>query len=133
MRLSFKPVVAYKEDIDVWIYFDQLSGVLRYEIFCVAYDNSGQPTTLDFVVEEGVLDSREAPDLHVGCQPTGYCPLVQLSDYVLILPDVVTEITPVPDHLLQNYEKKLKQRAKPRIQKKLRALGYDILNSVEYR
>src|SRR5690625_2706976 len=50
------PVVSYEDDVHAWMYFDQVDGVLRYEAVVEGYDERGEPSTLDFVVEEGLFD-----------------------------------------------------------------------------
>lgn len=58
------PVIAFKEDVKAWVYFDQVDQVLRYEAYVIGYDEGGEPTTLSFVFEEGVLrpDILDVPD-----------------------------------------------------------------------
>lgn len=59
-----KEVVSYEDDVFVWVYLDQVDRVIRYEAFVVGYDRFGERTTLDFVLEEGVLDNaHEIPML----------------------------------------------------------------------
>lgn len=56
------PVVSYEDDVFVWVYLDQIDRILRYEAFVVDYDEHGLPSTLKFVIEEGVLDNaHEVP------------------------------------------------------------------------
>ena len=129
MKGLVKPVIAYNEDIDVWIYYDQLDHICRYEIFYVAYDNSGNPTTLDFVIEEGVLDLRELPQIIMeeDLLPTPKSPWVQVFDHFLLLSDYVSTDIRIPHHLFAQSEQSLKQVSKSRIIKKLILLGYDVL------
>ena len=57
-----KQVVSYRDDVFVWVYLDQVDRVVRYEAYVIGYDDRGQPSTLDFVIEEGVLDNaHEVP------------------------------------------------------------------------
>src|SRR5690606_21370416 len=57
-----KQVVSYRDDVFVWVYLDQVDKVIRYEAYVVGYDDRGEPATLDFVLEEGVLDNvHEVP------------------------------------------------------------------------
>ncbi len=57
-----KQVVSYRDDVFVWVYLDQVDRVIRYEAFVIGYDDFGEPSTLDFVIEEGVLDNaHEVP------------------------------------------------------------------------
>ena len=59
---TVKPVASYADDVHVWVYFDQVDRVIRYEAYVIGYDDAGQPTTLEFVIEEGVLDNaHEVP------------------------------------------------------------------------
>lgn len=62
-RSTYPPVVAYEEDVHAWMYLDQVDGVLRYEAYVIGYDETGSPTTLEFVIEEGVLDLRRFPQI----------------------------------------------------------------------
>lgn len=60
---SYPPVVSYEEDVHAWMYLDQVDGVLRYEAYVIGYDETGSPTTLEFVIEEGVLDLHRFPQI----------------------------------------------------------------------
>ena len=52
---QMREVVAYREDLHVWIYYDQTDDLLRYEAYVVDYDEGGRPATLAFVVDDGIL------------------------------------------------------------------------------
>lgn len=57
-----RPTIAYEEDVHVWVYLDQVDRVVRYEAYVIGYDEAGEPSTLEFVLEEGVLDNmHEVP------------------------------------------------------------------------
>lgn len=58
---GIRPVVSYEDDVHTWMYFDQGDGVLRYEAFVIGYDERGEPSTLEFVVEEGMFDLGAFP------------------------------------------------------------------------
>lgn len=58
---GIRPVVSYEDDVHAWMYFDQGDGVLRYEAFVIGYDERGEPSTLEFVVEEGMFDLAAFP------------------------------------------------------------------------
>lgn len=62
-RSTYPPVVAYDEDVHAWMYLDQVDGVLRYEAYVIGYDETGSPTTLEFVIEEGVLELSRFPHI----------------------------------------------------------------------
>lgn len=49
-------VVAYNDDIFAWAYLDQDDALIRYEAYVVGYSEWGEPTTLQFVFEEGAFD-----------------------------------------------------------------------------
>ncbi|NMB45740.1 MAG: hypothetical protein GX998_04940 [Firmicutes bacterium] len=50
-----KEVVAYSEDLHVWVYYDQTDDILRYEAYVIDYDDAGSPSTLAFVIDDGIL------------------------------------------------------------------------------
>jgi len=114
------------------IYFyhsHQLDQIYRYEIYCVGYDDLGEPTTLEFVIEEGILDTRMFPKLGVG-EPLKHPrrPLLPLNNGVYVLiQDKITRALPTLGGQLQKYESRLKVIWKKRIVQKLRALGYEVL------
>lgn len=126
-----KPVVAYNEDIDTWIYFDQQAQVWRYEIYCVGYDNYGESTTLEFVIEEGILSQREFPELPFPTSKLTRQPWLITDYYIVILTDRLGKDIRVPKAKLVQYEKALKRGARQRVCQKLRALGYDVISCID--
>lgn len=56
-------VVSYADDVHAWMYLDQVDGVLRYEAYVIGYDDRGRPTTLELVFEEGVFELDQFPQL----------------------------------------------------------------------
>lgn len=52
---QMKEVVAYSEDLHVWVYYDQTDDILRYEAYVIDYDDAGNPSTLAFVIDDGIL------------------------------------------------------------------------------
>ena len=57
-------VVAYSDDLHVWVYYDQTDDALRYEAYVVDYNHRGEPSTLAFVIDEGVLSWESALGQH---------------------------------------------------------------------
>lgn len=58
-----QPVVSYEEDVHAWMYLDQVDGLLRYEAYVLGYDDGGRPATLEFVIEEGAFELSEFPQV----------------------------------------------------------------------
>lgn len=54
-------VIAYNDDVFAWAYLDQEDELIRYEAYIVGYSEQGDPTTLEFVVEEGAFDLQHVP------------------------------------------------------------------------
>lgn len=142
---TVKQVVSYEDDVHVWVYFDQVDRVIRYETFVLGYNHSGEPTTLDFVLEEGVLDNAhevplfaelihqaEAHSSHMRTQ------LRIAADGQLIatpaILDFYPSLTPCQLRAVHDYfsasEANLKAERRRRWMSMLHALGYDVLASL---
>lgn len=126
-----KPVVAFVEDIDVWIYYDQQDRVWRYEIFTVGYNDFGEQTTLEFVIEEGLLNQEEFPELCYELPMLGdfSTPWITMEDHFLLLKDQYQPVEQ-PIQKIISAERHLKRQAKQRILKKLQYLGFDVIMRV---
>lgn len=141
-----KSVISYADDVFVWVYLDQIDRVIRYESFVVGYDENGEPGTLDFVLEEGVLDNmHEVPvfwemlqeqQLRAGHAPVrGYQFTV---DGRLVTPTPLRyfyqELHPEQLQAVHRYfaaqEEALKVERRSRWTRMLRALGYDVIPSL---
>ncbi len=131
MNDTIKPVVAFHDDIDTWIYFDQAFQVFRYEIFCIGYDAAGNPQTLEFVVEEGILPPASYPEiLPYLADPGRILPgLIHWQETMGFLPQQNTDHHPLGHGKLTHMEQRLKQHSRRRITEKLRLLGYDVISA----
>ncbi len=141
-----KNVISYADDVFVWVYLDQVDRVIRYESFVVGYDEKGDPGTLDFVLEEGVLDNMHevpvfwemllAQQSRVGNAPVGayqftvdgrlITPTPLRFFYSELLPDQMEAI----HRYFEDQEELLKAERRPRWTRMLRALGYDVIPSL---
>lgn len=113
-----KDVISYDDDIFAWAYLDQCDGLVRYEAYVVGYDRFGEPTTLEFVFEEGAFDLLEFPAVHDIWLEAG-------SDS---LTDVDWETL---HRIFEEHEQTLKRTNRVRWTHRLRALGYDVISSVQ--
>ncbi len=131
MKGTVKPVIAFCEDVDTWIYFDQAFQVFRYEIYCVGYDASGSPQTLEFVVEEGILPASTYPEISpYQADPTRILPgLIHWQEYMGFLPQQNVNHHPLTHGKLSHMEQRLKHHSRQRITKKLQHLGYDVIHA----
>lgn len=144
---TVKQVVSYRDDVFVWVYLDQVDKVIRYEAYVVGYDDRGEPTTLDFVLEEGVLDNvHEVPlfwellqqfaersaHLH---PPHGYS--FTVDGRLVTAPPLLYFYQTLSEEQLQRVhdyfaeqEAYLKETRRFRWMRMLRALGYDVIESL---
>jgi hypothetical protein len=143
---SIKAVVSYNDDVYVWVYLDQIDRVLRYEAYVIDYDDTGSPSTLRMVIEEGVLDNLHEVELmnnllHRYLSDSAYAQAPLLHAYAFT-PDGQLVTTP-PLLYFYNYlseeelaqvhayfteqETALKRDKKARWMRTLRALGFDVV------
>lgn len=144
-----KAVVSYDEDVFVWVYLDQVDRVLRYEAYVVDYDEWGRPSTLKFVIEEGVLDNlHEVPLLNdlvqkycsespltrapvgpgYGLHPEGR--LVAARPLRYFYSFLTEEQLSQVHRYFAAQEAALKRDKRGRWMRALRALGFDVLTSL---
>jgi len=142
-----KEVISYQDDVFVWVYLDQVDRVIRYETFVVGYDDAGERSTLDFVLEEGVLDNmHEVPVFwsllqEYNEQAYNHSSLGSYSftvDGRLVTPAPLKYFysSLAPHQLAEVHEyfaaqeAHLKEERCPRWTRMLRALGYDVIPSL---
>ncbi len=132
MNEILKPVIAFREDIDTWIYFDQSFRVFRYEIYCIGYNPSGSPGTLEFVIEEGILPEASFPEVSAYQRPAEQIlpGLLQWKEYMGFLPQHNVNYHPLCSSKLHKMERRLKRTSRSRIMEKLRRLGYEVIAAV---
>lgn len=156
-KVSPKEVVAYNEDVWTWVYFDQIDQVLRYEAYIIDYQESGEPGSLRLVLEEGLITDLESFNLQSSViaryllkeqteQPEGkklskqrqfpiwpHIEIDKTSLYFAQASNFYRCLTPKEISLLHEefhrIEKELKQRNKKRWKKRLRLLGFDVMDS----
>lgn len=138
---TVKRVASYAEDVHVWVYLDQVDRVIRYEAYVIGYDNNGQPTTLEFVIEEGVLDNAHEVPLFAELirqaeqEPSGRMQLRFNANGQLVATPAVLDFYPSLSDtqlsLVHTYfhecETQLKAERRQRWMGALRALGFDVL------
>ena len=112
-----KEVISYEDDIFAWAYLDQGDGLVRYEAYVVGYNQFGEPTTLEFVFEEGAFDLLEFPAVHDIWLEAGSRPLTDAEWATL-------------HGIFEEHEQTLKRTNRARWMRRLRALGYDVIGSV---
>jgi len=144
---TVKQVVSYRDDVFVWVYLDQVDKVIRYEAYVIGYDDRGEPSTLDFVLEEGVLDNvhevplfwdlleryKERESLSHG--PGGYS--FTADGRLITAPSLfhfyrslsASELKTVHEYFADQ-EAQLKESRRSRWVRMLRALGYDVIESL---
>lgn len=145
---TVKQVISYQDDVDVWVYLDQQDRVIRYEAYVIGYDDAGRQTTLDFVIEEGVLDNmHEAPIFWELLQRYRSESSVASSlhgSYTFSVDGRLVAPAPMSGFylwldaqeldLVHNYfarcEAALKTERRARWTRTLRALGYDVIPSL---
>lgn len=142
-----KQVVSYRDDVFVWVYLDQVDKVIRYEAYVVGYDDRGEPATLDFVLEEGVLDNvhevplfwellKSFPQQPADPQtPNGYS--FTVDGRLVTAPPLLYFYRSLTDEQLErvhdyfaDQEAQLKEGRRFRWVRMLRALGYDVIESL---
>lgn len=141
MFRQVKQVVSYADDVYVWVYLDYVDRVLRYEAFVVGYDDRGEQSTLQFVLEEGVLDNlHEIPLIEEMMRATDtgnswvstfrFSPDGQLITSPPLL-HFYASLTPAQRDALHAYfgdrEQVIKKERQHRWTRMLKALGYDVL------
>lgn len=136
-----KRVASYAEDVHVWVYLDQVDRVIRYEAYVIGYNNDGEPTTLEFVLEEGVLDNAHEVPLFADLvqqaehHTSGRTQLrFNASGQLVATPavlDFYPSLTATQLGLVHTYfhecETQLKTERRQRWMGALRALGFDVL------
>lgn len=144
MQQDIREVIAYEDDVYVWVFLDQIDRVLRYEAYVIDYDDGGEPTTLRFVIEEGVLDNLTEVEFlwamlreHIctrvpACVTAPDIPTSLEEIFSYNLHDFYTSLTPAQLARIHDYfavqEAALKKRKKARWVRALRALGYDVID-----
>lgn len=113
-----KDVISYDDDIFAWAYLDQCDGLTRYEAYVVGYDRFGEPTTLEFVFEEGAFDLQDLPTVHHIWLEAMPGPLNQ-EDWETL------------HRIFEEEEHVLKRANRVRWTHRLRALGYDVISSAQ--
>lgn len=144
MYEQVKQVVSYADDVYVWVYLDYIDRVLRYEAFVVGYDDRGEQSTLEFVLEEGVLDNlHEVPLIaelmaEVEHKQAALPALRFSADGRLVttppLLNFYAALDPRQRRQLHAYfaarEAAIKRERQARWTRMLRALGYDVIPSL---
>jgi len=139
---QMRDVVAYKEDVHVWVYYDQTDDILRYEAYVIDYDDDGKPSTLAFVVDDGILPWNCALGDYLtkkrlrsaGAKqslwdiPRHTKATLSKPEYNLYLQLDEKEKSKL-HHLFAREEVRLKAKYRSAWQKRLRALGYDVIPS----
>lgn len=111
-----KDVVSYDDDVFAWAYLDQHDQLIRYEAYVVGYDRWGEPTTLEFVFEEGAFDLEHIPTVHniwLEAAPGR----LESHDWEAL------------HRIFEEEEQVLKRLNRVRWTHRLRALGYDVIGS----
>jgi len=153
-REKVKAVISYEDDVHAWVYLDQVDKVIRYEAYVIDYDEDGEPGTLKFVIEEGVLDNvHEVPLFRTLLQEyherqadadAGGNGLSLLKAYTLTFDGRLIPTPPLLlfyasltsrqldeiHHYFATQEKRLKREKKQRWMRMLRALGFDVMNNL---
>lgn len=114
MPVQNREVVSYEDDVFAWVYLDHEDNLLRYEAYVLGYSQSGRPTTLELVLEEGVLN-WDGPGA-----------VTRLLSYEHLSPHEVK----ILHACFAEQEALLKRRNRGRWTKRLRALGYDVIPSL---
>lgn len=144
MSKQMKQVVSYADDVHVWVYLDSIDRVLRYEAFVIGYNSDGEPETLQFVIEEGVLDTLpELPFFDELCksleqkrswgssyQFTVDGRLVSIPPFLHFYTALNNEQIKTIHEYFHEREKNLKRSRRRRWTRMLRALGYDVIARV---
>lgn len=147
MQPDIREVIAYEDDVFVWVFLDQIDRVLRYEAYVIDYDEQGNPGTLKFVIEEGVLDNlteveflwamlQEYTRTHVYAQiATLESALFFEVESPRALRYFYNSLSTPQLEQIHNYfafqETALKRRKKAHWARALRALGYDVIDRLK--
>lgn len=107
-------VIAYNDDIFAWAYLDQDDELIRYEAYAVGYSDRGEPTTLEFVIEEGAFALKHLPEVEAIWRAAAGRPL-EADEWAALHKAFADE------------EASLKRTCRPRWTRRLRALGYDVI------
>lgn len=141
MFKQVKQVISYTDDVYVWVYLDYVDRVLRYEAFVVGYDESGEQSTLEFVLEEGVLDNLHEVPLFVDLLQTAESTGAWVSAFrftsdgqLITSPPLLhlyssldaAELVGVHQYFALR-EEELKRNRQHRWTRMLKALGYDVI------
>ncbi len=115
---QIKEVVSYEDDIFAWAYLDQGDGLIRYEAYVVGYNERGEPTTLEFVFEEGAFRLDDFP---------------MVRDIWLQAQDgrLGSAEWDTLHRIFEEQEQELKRTNRLRWTHRLRALGYDVIGSAK--
>ncbi len=141
-----RQVVAYREDVWAWVYFDQIDQVLRYEAYVVGYDDSGSPQTLEVLLEEGLVSLSEWSleelsqllpwEANLPSHRFPLWPHISVSKTSLYLKHLSNIYQTLESEQLvrlhrcfAQIESGLKKRHQSRWKQRLRALGYDVIES----
>ena len=145
---AVRQVISYQDDVYVWVYLDQADRVIRFEAYVVGYDESGDQTTLDFVIEEGVLDNmHEVPlfwDLMQSFRAESSVATMTHGPYTFSVEGRLISPAPMRDfyrwldpsdlQMVHGYfserERELKADRRARWTRALKALGYDVIPSL---
>ncbi|NLJ86297.1 MAG: hypothetical protein GX322_07645 [Firmicutes bacterium] len=135
-------VVAYSDDLHVWVYYDQTDDALRYEAYVVDYNHRGEPSTLAFVIDEGVLSWESAlgqhfiaNDLRASGAKQSLWTIPRHTKATLVRAEfnLYLQLSEEDIHSLHRLfareERRLKRRNRTRWTKRLHALGYDVIPS----
>lgn len=109
-----KNVISYNDDIFAWAYLDQEDGLIRYEAYVVGYSDRGEPTTLEFVFEEGAFALQDFPVVHNIWLDAGGSSL-RADEWETLHTEFGAQ------------EEDLKRTNRGRWTQRLRALGYDVI------
>ena len=139
---QMQEVIAYGEDLHVWIYYDQTDDILRYA-YIIGYDGKGEPSTLAFVIDDGILSWATALGRHFTSQnlrspgakqslwsiprhtkATLATPTLNL--YLQLSPEEIDSL----HELFAAEELRLKSKNRAAWMGRLRALGYDVIASI---
>jgi hypothetical protein len=139
---QMKEVIAYSEDLHVWVYYDQTDDILRYEAYVIDYDDGGNPSTLAFVIDDGILP-WESPlgsfltknRLRSPGAKQSLWAIPRHTKSTLATPELnlyltmSKEVIHTVHTLFAKEESRLKAKNRSTWLKRLKALGYDVISS----
>jgi hypothetical protein len=146
MQPGVREVIAYENDVFAWVFLDQIDRVLRYEAYVIDYDDQGNPSTLRFIIEEGVLDNLPEVEFLWAMLQVYSC--THVFAQIAELEATMFYDEEPPRSLLYFYnslsasqlaqihryftmqEVALKRRKKAQWVRSLRALGYDVIDNL---